>query len=61
MLFRSLEVRDLTEPDYDFDKLREQYRGTLIGEFIDYFPEERTSLETKALYYGVQALLQSRG
>lgn len=56
-----LEVRDLTEPDYDFDKLKEQYRGTLIGEFIDYFPEERTSLETKALYYGVQALLQSRG
>lgn len=56
-----LEVRDLTEPDYDFDKLREQYRGTLIGEFIDYFPKERTSLETKALYYGIQALLQSRG
>lgn len=56
-----LEVTDLTEPDYDFQKLREQYRGTLIGEFIDYFPAERTPLETKALYYGIQALLQSRG
>ncbi len=56
-----LEVTDLTEPDYDFQKLREQYRGTLIGEFIDYFPADRTPLETKALYYGIQALLQSRG
>lgn len=56
-----LEVSDLTEPDYDFQKLKEQYRGTLIGEFIDYFPAERTPLETKALYYGIQALLQSRG
>lgn len=56
-----LEVVDLTEPDYDFDKLKEQYRGTMIGEFIEYFPEERTPLETKALYYGIQAMLQSRG
>ena len=56
-----LEVADLTEPDYDLDKLKEQYRGTLISEFIGYFPTERTPLETKALYYGIQALLQSRG
>lgn len=56
-----LEVVDQTEPDYDFEKLRQRYHGTLIGEFIDYFPARRTSLETKALYYGVQALLQSRG
>ena len=25
------------------------------------FPAKRTELETKALYYGMQALLQSRG
>ena len=56
-----LEVVDLTEPDYDLEKLKEQYRGTMISEFISYFPEERTPLETKALYYGIQALLQSRG
>lgn len=56
-----LEVVDLTEPDHDFEKLKEQYRGTMISEFISYFPEERTPLETKALYYGIQALLQSRG
>ena len=55
-----LEVVDLTEPDYDFEKLKKRYRGTLIGEFIDYFPERRTPLETKALIYGMQALMQSR-
>lgn len=55
-----LEVVDQTEPDYDFAKLKERYRGTLIGEFIEYFPEKQTALQTKALYYGMQALLQSR-
>lgn len=55
-----LEVVDRTEPQYDLEKLKERYRGTLIGEFIEYFPANRTELETKALYYGMQALLQSR-
>ena len=60
-LAKVLEVADLNETDYDLEKLKEQYRGTLISEFIVYFPTERTPLETKALYYGIQALLQSRG
>lgn len=55
------EIRDETTADYDYEKLREKYRGTLIGEFL----EENLScahdpIGQKVLYYGVRALLESR-
>lgn len=56
-----VEIVDETQPDYDFDRLLEQYEGTLIGKFIESFPGEgRTRVESKALYYGLQAMLEAK-
>lgn len=57
-----VEVEDQTRPSYDLKKLLRQYEGTLIGEYIRYFEEieDRTVVEEKALYYGLQALLETR-
>ena len=54
------EVLDETRPAYDLEELLVQYRGTLIGDYIEYFlDKKRTSVEEKALYYGLQALLET--
>ena len=53
---------DETEPDYPFDQLKQRYDGTLLAQYIE-------TLETysgaasgrKALYYGVQAMLNAMG
>ena len=40
--------------------MEKQYSGTLIGDYIRYFPEKnRTETEEKALYYGIQALMET--
>lgn len=53
-----VEVLDDTQPDYDFQTIREKYEGSLIGEYVAHFMEkDRTIIENKALYYGLRALL----
>jgi hypothetical protein len=43
-----------------YEKLEERYAGTLIGNYISYFRNKDCStVEKKALYYGLQALLQT--
>ena len=54
------EVLDESRPAYDLEELLSRYRGTLIGDYIQYFlDKKRTSVEEKALYYGLQALLET--
>lgn len=55
-----IDVFDQTQPMYDLEELEKRYAGTLIGEYIRYFrKKECTLVEEKALYYGLQALLQT--
>ena len=55
-----IDVIDQSQPMYDLDALQKRYAGTLIGEYISYFRrKECSSVEKKALYYGLQALLQT--
>lgn len=56
-----IEVRDETRPAYQLGELERQYSGTLVGSFIASFreKEELTEVEEKALYYGLQALLET--
>ncbi len=40
---------------------KKKYAGTLIGDYICFFMEKnRNTVEDKALYYGLQALLETR-
>ena len=42
-------------------KVPKKYAGTLIGDYICFFMEKnRNTVEDKALYYGLQALLETR-
>lgn len=56
-----VEVVDHTEPEYDFDRLRQQYAGTAVAAYIDsfYSQGQLTEVEKKALYQGVWALLKA--
>ena len=55
-----IEVQDQSKPSYDLEALRKQYSGTLIGDYISHFMEkDRNTVEEKALYYGLQALLET--
>ena len=40
--------------------LKEQQKGTLIGDYIRCFEEKNSPMEQKALYYGVQALMETK-
>ena len=54
------EVLDESKPSYDLEALQKKYSGTLIGDYISYFLEkDRNAVEEKALYYGLQALLET--
>jgi hypothetical protein len=53
-------VLDESRPAYDLETLEKQYNGTLIGDYIRYFMQkDRNIVEEKALYYGLQALLET--
>ncbi len=54
-----VEIQDDTQPSFDFETLLKQHRGNLIGCYIEklYHPE-MSETERKALYYGVQAMLE---
>ena len=58
-----LEVLDESRPRYDLEELYHRYRGTIIGDYIhSFFGREGDSLpeaEEKALFYGLQALLET--
>ncbi|MDC7290580.1 DNA repair exonuclease [Blautia schinkii] len=54
------EVLDESRPSYDLEELGKRYSGTLIGDYIAYFQaKDRSVVEEKALYYGLQALLET--
>ena len=55
------EVVDESRPAYDLSEMERQYSGTLIGDYIAHFRNQGTLSETekKALYYGLQALLET--
>lgn len=55
-----LEVRDSTSPDYDLYKMKEQYADSLVGAYIEHFMDQNETAEKKALYYGLQALLDAK-
>lgn len=58
-----IEVIDDTVPDYDFEKLRQDNKENIIGLYIDKIYESDTAedIKTKALYYGLEALLNAKG
>lgn len=53
-----VEITDESRPCYDLEKLIVQQDGTLIGEYIRCFEGRDSEVERKALYYGLQALLE---
>ena len=54
------EVKDDSRPIYDLELLEKQYAGTLVGDYIQYFSGRALGpREEKALYYGLQALLET--
>lgn len=57
---RVVRVVDETEPDYQFDLLKQKYDGTLLQKYIDVMEQcPNLELRKKALYYGVQAMLDA--
>lgn len=57
---RIVGITDKTVPAFHVEELRRQYRGQLIGDYIESFGEKpRSVLEEKALRYGLEALLYS--
>ena len=54
-----VEVTDDTRPCYDLEKLRKQQEGTLVGKYIRSFDGKEGTVEQKALYYGLQALMET--
>ena len=55
-----VKVIDETKPDYDVKKLYHQYKGSLIGDYIEYFADKKSEVESKAFYYGLNALLEAK-
>lgn len=56
-----ISIVDETIPEYDFEKLLEKNRGNLLGRYIESLKEfKEGSVEHKALYEGVQALLETK-
>lgn len=53
-----VEILDETRPCYDLGKLKIQQDGTLVGAYIQSFEGRESEVEQKALYYGLQALLE---
>ena len=55
------DVVDESWPAYDLGELYKRYSGTLIGDYIGYFLAKKgmDTVEKKALYYGLQALLET--
>lgn len=56
------QINDLSEPEYDFDKLYHEHSYDMIGTYISAFlgESEHSSLHKKALFYGTRALLNNQ-
>ena len=55
-----VEILDESKPAYDLEELHRKYTGTLIGDYVGCFMgRELTVVEEKALYHGLQALLET--
>ena len=55
-----VQVTDRTRPAYRIEQLKREYAGSLIGAYAEYFDGAEGELEQKALYYGLEALLNAR-
>ncbi len=58
-----IDLIDESHPDYDFDALYRENSDNLIGMFIDKIREAKNQediINEKALYYGIEALLDAR-
>ena len=56
-----LEVVDESKPAYQFDKLKEENKDNLLGNYIEAFSDcAKDSIEWMALYEGVEALLETK-
>lgn len=57
-----IEIVDDTVPDYDFYQLREENKDNMIGLYIDTIQKSEVEgeLKEKALYYGLEALLNAK-
>jgi len=56
-----VEVRDESSPAYDFKKLANQHQDDIVGQYIDrLYKSKMNKTEYKALYYGIQALLETK-
>ena len=51
---------DETHPAYNFTELSQIYEGGLIGKYVDYFAGSDDSVRKKALFYGIEALLDAK-
>ena len=58
--FRIVEILDESEPQYDFSALFAEHPSDMIGFYIRALQKpDMSSVEKKALYYGIHALLQT--
>ncbi|NLJ89359.1 MAG: DNA repair exonuclease [Clostridiales bacterium] len=57
-----IDIKDTTIANYDFDQLYRQNEDNIIGSFISSINEEDedNNIKTKALYYGIEALLYGK-
>ena len=56
-----LEVEDASVPDFDLEEMLEQYRGGLIGRYIESFGTDPSDpVERRALRLGLEALLRAQ-
>lgn len=53
------DFKDMTRPDYDLEELRRQYRGSLVGEYLERFADKSGAVEQAALFEGLQALMEA--
>lgn len=59
--FRIVQMKDDSEPQYDFAQLFAEHPSDMIGFYIRTLQKENMSeIEKKALYYGINALIQTK-
>ena len=55
-----VEVADMSKPAYDFAKLGKKYADSVVGRYIQRLnTDSMDEVQSKALYYGIQAMLET--
>lgn len=55
-----VEVADMSKPAYDFAKLWKKYADSVVGRYIQRLnTDSMDEVQSKALYYGIQAMLET--